>query len=623
MTVDQLPGRVREFANHLDGLLARLDRDGGWCAVFWQRDPDGMRACLDGVEVPPWDVVAALLQDFATAYGPETAARTAERTRRLHADALAACDARPGAREDLGDRLDAMLREQRYTADRVAQLVRAHGAARSRAEADSLGVDLAWARDDHERALSRCAELRDRIARWERRTEAHPPPPAPAGDPTPAAHAVPAPAAFGTSGPSAFADSGPADYADLGPAAYSDLGSTAYGDSGPAAFVAPEPAQAVPGPPAFADSGPAAYADTAPAYADAAAARAVPAPAASADSGPAQAVPGPDRDFSAPSQAVPGPDHDFSAPAQALSVPAQAAPGATRAAPDPAHTTPALTRATPTLPDQPAPALVVHPAPDGTPPGEEAAEGPVQGTGKWRKRRRGSARFAGLVEDGTVSGPLPGPRAEAVPAAPAGRRAPRGARFAGAAEAPAGPEPVPEAADEAAGRAVAEAVARLERLRAEGRTGEAHALLAEAAHWPAPRFPLLADALHRAGLGADWTTLLWETASLPAARLVAAADALTAAGRTADGRQVLRQGVVRPACEIGEAVLALDAAGRHRQVDALLDSYVQVRPPEEAAHSAEPDPPRLVPLLLRSAERISDQRRRDLLHALRVAGLAS
>ncbi|MGW5653248.1 hypothetical protein ACWEWO_17935, partial [Streptomyces humi] len=165
MTVDQLPGQVREFANYLNGLLARLDHGGGWCAVFWQRDPDGMRACLDGHEVPPWDIVAALLQDLATGYGPEAAVPEAERARPLHADALAAYDARPGARDDLSDRLDVMLREQRYAAERLAQLGRALGSARSREEAESLNLDLAWARDDHERASARCAELRSRLSR--------------------------------------------------------------------------------------------------------------------------------------------------------------------------------------------------------------------------------------------------------------------------------------------------------------------------------------------------------------------------------------------------------------------------------------------------------------------------
>ncbi|MFE3164005.1 hypothetical protein [Streptomyces sp. NPDC059224] len=460
MTVDQLPGGMREFANYLNGLLARLDQGGGWCAVFWQRDPDGMRACLGAREVPPWDVVAALLQDLATAYGPEAAARAAEQARQLHAGALAACDARPGAREDLVDRLDVMLREQRYAAERLAQVGRAYTSAHSREEAESLDVDLAWARDDHERASARCVELRHRIGRLERRYEPAAPPDDPAAEPRATARAT----AAGTA----------------------------------TAPAAPEPSE-------------------------------VPASA-------------------------PGPD------------PAPARP---------------------------------------------------------RKRRRGSARFAGMAEDEVPPGAVPQTPAVPVPVAPDGRRTPRGARFAGAAEAPARPEPVAEQADEEAAQAVAGAVARLERLRSESRTGEAHALLAEAAQWPAARFPLLADALQRAGLGADWATLLWETASLPPARLVAAADALTAAGRTADGRQILRQGVVRPAAEIGEAVLVLDTAGRHREVRALLDTYVQVRPPEEAAHSAEPDPHRLAPLLLRSARSFSDRCYWDVLHALRVAGLAA
>ncbi|MGW7424912.1 hypothetical protein ACWGJB_33600 [Streptomyces sp. NPDC054813] len=482
MTVDQLPGRVREFANYLNGLLARLDQGGGWCAVFWQRDPDGMQACLGGREVPPWDVVEALLQDFATAYGPEAAARATEQGLRLHAGALAAYDARPGVREELSDRLDVMLREQRYAAERLAQLGRAYSSAHSREEVESLDIDLAWARDDHERASARCAELRARVGRLERQAEPGPPSPGPAVEPTATAQA----------------------------SVTVQVSATSTTMRGRSDGVTP-------------------------------------------DGGAAR-----------PSSA-------------------------------------------PQAPQAPAPAPGPAPAP----------------AKQQRKRRRGSARFAGMAEDGAMPTAVPQAPEAAVPAAPGGRRTPRGARFAGAAEAPVRPEPVVEQADAEAGQAVTGAVARLERLRAEGRTGEAHALLAEAAQWPAARFPLLADALQRAGLGADWATLLWETASLPAARLVAAADALTAAGRTADGRQILRQGVVRPATEIGQAVLALDTAGRHREVRALLDTYVQVRTPEEAAHSAEPDPHRLVPLLLSSARTISDQRHWDLLHALRVAGLAS
>ncbi|MBO4260921.1 hypothetical protein GRC12_45030 [Streptomyces griseorubiginosus] len=211
------------------------------------------------------------------------------------------------------------------------------------------------------------------------------------------------------------------------------------------------------------------------------------------------------------------------------------------------------------------------------------------------------------------------------PADGAGGRTPRGARFAGGVEATdeGAVEAAVEAVDAAAARDVGDVVGRLVRLRAEGRSGEAHALLVEVAHWPAARFPLLAAELQRAGLGADWATLLWEAASLPAERLVGAADALTAAGRDGDGEQILRQGVARPAGEIGRAVLELAAEGRRREVRALLDAYVRVRTPEEAARSAEPDPGILVPLLLEAARGVSDERHWDLVHALRVAGLAT
>ncbi|MEU7426999.1 hypothetical protein [Streptomyces sp. NPDC040750] len=185
------------------------------------------------------------------------------------------------------------------------------------------------------------------------------------------------------------------------------------------------------------------------------------------------------------------------------------------------------------------------------------------------------------------------------------------------------PEPASVATvDDEAAEAVAGVVARLGRLRGEGHSGEAHVLLVEAAGWPPARLPLLAEALHRAGLGADWDTLLWEAASLPAERLVAVADALAAAGRDTDGQRMLRQGVGRPPEQIGAAVLRLDDEGRAREARALLDAYVRVRTPEEAVRSAAADPGRLVPLLLRAAHAVSGERHRDLVHALRVAGHA-
>jgi hypothetical protein len=221
-----------------------------------------------------------------------------------------------------------------------------------------------------------------------------------------------------------------------------------------------------------------------------------------------------------------------------------------------------------------------------------------------------------MVEDGGAVVPQTVP--SVVPEA-----GPRGARFAGGAVEAGEVEAVGERVDAEAAPAVAGVVARLGRLRGEGRSGEAHVLLVEVAQWPPGRFPALADALHRAGLGADWATLLWEAASLSAERLVAAADALAAAGRDADAQQLLRQGAARPAEQIGAAVLRLTGEGRRREAEALLDACVRVRTAEEAARSVVPDPRRLVPLLLRAAQAVSDERHWDLVHALRVAGHAT
>ncbi|MCI3238553.1 hypothetical protein [Streptomyces spinosisporus] len=572
MAVEQLPGRVREFANYLNDLLARLDQGGGWCAVFWQRDPDGMRACLDGREMPPWDVVEALLQDFATVYGPRAATGEQERARPLHAAAMTAYDDRPGGREALGDRLDVMLREQRYAAERQAQLSRLLTAATTRQESDTLRLDLAWAHDDHERATARCAELRHRMAELNRRSHVRPDrgptrPPAPGQPHTTTPEHGPGPAAT------------PAQSAPTPP-------QPAVTPAQPAA-TPPQPA-------------------VTPAQSAATPARPAPTPRPTAPESSATFQPAPEPSAAFQPLAAPGPPSAFQSP----SAPGPSAAFQSPAAPEP---TPALQPPPP--PDPPASLEPQPPPPTDTP---SPAPKPKQ-----RKRRRGGARFAGLAEEDTAPVVVP-PGAGPVPVERgAAGRTPRGARFAGAAaEVPAVPEPQVEAVDAEGEREVAGAVVRLVRLRAEGRSGEAHMLLAEAAQWPPARYPLLADALQRAGLGADWATLLWETVSLPVDRLVAVADALVAAGRGADGEQILRQGVARPATDTGRAVLALAAEGRHREVRVLLDAYVRARTPEEAARSAEPDPQTLVPLLLEAAQGVSEERHWDLVHALRVAGFA-
>ncbi|MER7407183.1 hypothetical protein ABT373_33110 [Streptomyces sp. NPDC000070] len=795
MAANRLPDEAREFAHYLDGLLARLDPSGGWCAVFWQRDPEGMRACLDGREMPPWDVVEALLQDLAGQYGPGGAGPETERARSLHAAALAAYDARPGGRDALGDRLDVMLREQKYAAERQADLTRLLATAATREESDALRLDLAWAHDDHERATARCAELRARMADLDRRERmshgawsagdgrgggvpgavwgvsggpgtaqdaASGGRRGPRGDGSPdddgtwsGAWRRPNGGGFAAADGGSRAESGPG----AGPGAAADGGQSAQGrgyagedpasgsarghaGDGPAPesgrmrsapggshdpgtpatpWYREEPASAVTGAagrhdPRHADAGAEAerradaqdreYAAGRDASGEAAAGGTSGAFAAqvrrvdgydgessgsreggaggtsgafaarvgrvgvqdgeypgSRDASGEAAAGGTSGAFAAQVRRVDGYDGEssgsraggaggtsgaftarvgradaqdrehpagraaarqaavggaagvFRAPAQTDRPSREAAAGTPGAFAAPAQTDRASGEAaagTPGAFAAPAPASSEFTAPQPANP-------------KQRKRRRGSARFAGMVEEDAV--PVVVPPA-AVPLLPepapvtGRRRTPRGARFAGAAEVVGEEraEPHVVAAGGAERRDVVQAVEALARLRKEGRSGEAHALLVEAATWAPARFPLLADELERAGLGADWQTLLWEAASLPAGRLVAAADALGAAGRAADGQQILRQGVARPPGEVGAAVLTLVAEGRHREVRALLDAYVRARTPEEAARSAEPAPQTLVPLLLEAARGVSEERRWDLLHALRVAG---
>ncbi|MET9574877.1 hypothetical protein ABZY30_04835 [Streptomyces massasporeus] len=543
MAADQLPAAVGEFVTYLDGLLARLDPSGGWCAVFWQRDPEGMRACLDGRDVPPWDVVEALLQDLAGQYGPGGAGPETERARALHAAALAAYDTRPGGRDALGDRLDVMLREQKYAAERQAALARHLTSATTPEQADALRLDLAWARDDHERAAARCTELRARMALVDRREQGAPPATWGDGD---GLHGA------GPGSPAPTQQRSATGSASAAPGGRYGTGAPGVGSPGRQSPVAG----------GFSGEVPADAAST---------------PAPTGSSGRS----GPD----APEVGRSDRQHQVSRGAVG-----EPAPGVT-----------------PDALSAPAPA----PAP------------------KPRKRRRGSARFAGMLEEEAVPVVVPPAVVPTLPApAPAPvttGRTPRGARFAGVGDEAVVEPPVREggavgAADLAE---VGRTVDALARLRSEGRSGEAHALLAEVTAWEPRRFPLLAERLHIAGLDADWQTLLWEAAALPAGRLVAAADALVEAGRAGDGQQMLRQGVARPPGEVGEAVLGLAAERRHREVRVLLDAYVRARTPEEAARSAEPDPRRLVPLLLEAAQGVSDERRWDLVHALRVAGFAA
>ncbi|MEU7332557.1 hypothetical protein ABZ668_29045, partial [Streptomyces parvus] len=157
MTVHQQAYEVGAFAQYLRDLVARLDPGRGWYGVFARRDPAGMRSCLDGVEIPPWDVVESLLADLAALHGARFAEQVSVRAAALYSASTAAHDRRPGGRQELVHRLELMVREQHRAAERLSGT---GPGAPDPAEPDAL----AWARDDHDRATARCTELRKRLA---------------------------------------------------------------------------------------------------------------------------------------------------------------------------------------------------------------------------------------------------------------------------------------------------------------------------------------------------------------------------------------------------------------------------------------------------------------------------
>ncbi|NIY69107.1 hypothetical protein [Streptomyces malaysiensis] len=552
----QLPPEVEEFARYLRALTRGLDAGTGWYGVFALRDPEGLRACLDGLEVPPWDLVQSLLQDLSAQRGPQIAEDAAARAATLYRASVAAHDAGPGAREALQGRLDGMLRQQHNAASRERDLRAAVSAAEDTATRKRLAADLAWAHDDWQRATARTEELHARLAA----TTAPPPPGAPAS---------------AMSGYSRGHAPGPEATRVAATATPPPRGIPVVATSGYSRGLAPEPEAmggqgALAGAVGGADGGDLRGARFAAAY--------------EGEGGGTTGV-----------AAEPG----AAPPRQAASDTEPAGPVGEPGAPHPSGASPAPTTV------QPAPA---------------------------RSRPRG-ARFAGAGDAGAAAPPsAASPLAESEAEV---RATPRGARFAGAyggeegdkrrkrdRAADDGRRLAREAAERAeARRAAQEAVARLGRLRAEGRTGEAHVVLYEAAAWPAPRLPVLAEELERAGLRADVSTLLWEMACLPPARLAAAAEALVAADREVEAEQLLRQSVSRPVLEVAHTALSLLAAGARRETALLLGALIRARTPEEAARAAAEDPAALIPLLLDAAAEVSSGSQHDLAHALRMAGL--
>nr|WSX49045.1 hypothetical protein OG409_08840 [Streptomyces sp. NBC_00974] len=577
------------------GLTQRLDPGAGWYGEFLRRDPEGMRACLDGAAMPPWDVLESLLGDLAAAAGgpgsqgsipagssgrsagpggPAGRAGTADPAGPVDAGALAreawyaaglraaaveVWDRLPGGVEELSTLLAAAdaQRAQAQTMLRGLSVRLAETA--DPGMADALAGEISWTRDDAARAAARHEDLTARLAAV-----------APAGRPESRAD-VP--------GQREQAPVGRAEGRWLRGAKRSG-GARYAGAAVPEdqAFALPpdDPSSRTPlrgarfGRPARTGADPAVASASAPAPGSAPASGSAPAPVPEASSGP------PVRNLRFGRSARQAPDR---APA----------PESARA-PDLGPYLRADAAPAPDAGRYPTAAPATYPAP-GTRPGGTGSQG--AGTGAGAGMDRETAMSAGEGEgEGAHGGTGPswtGPPVWAGAARP-GRRG----------EGPAGG-----------------LVDALIALRAQGRSGEAHALLCEAAAGPAERLPGLGEELGRAGLGADWATLLWEAASLPPAGFAAAAAALG----PADCEALLRQGVARPAAEIAEAALVLGGAGRSREADTLLGAFVRVRTAEEAARLARRDPGWFAPRLLRAAEALSGSHHRDVLHALRVAKL--
>ncbi|WP_419998865.1 hypothetical protein [Streptomyces boninensis] len=150
---------VERFAEFLREVVTGLDPQAGWYGVFAQEDPEGLRACLQGRELPPWDVVESLLSDTG-AHAGEPAARA----RALHAAAIAAWDVREGSVAELAARLDAMQQELQSKERDLREVHAALAQAASREAHERLAREQAWLQDDRMRATARCEELRGRMA---------------------------------------------------------------------------------------------------------------------------------------------------------------------------------------------------------------------------------------------------------------------------------------------------------------------------------------------------------------------------------------------------------------------------------------------------------------------------
>ncbi|OKI25607.1 hypothetical protein [Streptomyces sp. CB03911] len=218
-------------------------------------------------------------------------------------------------------------------------------------------------------------------------------------------------------------------------------------------------------------------------------------------------------------------------------------------------------------------------------------------------RRRGvgiaSATLAALAFGAPAHAPVPVPDDDPTPPAPAEEEA--------------------ETAAEARRLAVVTA-AQLAELRAAGAGGQAYILLCEAAARPCGDSVALIGELHDTGQTEEIPTFLWEAACLPPRQLAELAAALHDAGRTEDVRSLLHNAASRPADDVAAVTRALLAADRIVQVDALLQPLMKAHRHHQAVLVAQADAS-LVPAILHSARRASEQDHRDMVRALRSAGV--
>ncbi|MEV4194015.1 hypothetical protein AB0J65_21865, partial [Streptomyces toxytricini] len=126
------------LSGYLRGLTQRLDPGAGWYGEFLRRDFEGLRACLDGAALPPWDVVESLLADLEAVRGAEAAAREVRYAARLRAEAAAERDRLPGGAEELRAQLAAAAAQRTACEAALHALTTRLAGAADRTEAAAL-----------------------------------------------------------------------------------------------------------------------------------------------------------------------------------------------------------------------------------------------------------------------------------------------------------------------------------------------------------------------------------------------------------------------------------------------------------------------------------------------------